>query len=75
MSKVTVVDLPKAEQLSSSEMGKVTGGESNAPDPISFILNAAAMDKGAYGVISAASQIEPSQGAGSSPNQVCTLPQ
>jgi len=26
MSKVTVVDLPKAEELSPSEMGKVAGG-------------------------------------------------
>jgi len=67
-----IQDLTVSKEMDMSEMTTVRGGESDAPDPISYLLNLAAEQKGAYGVISAASQIEPSQG-GSNPKGVCLL--
>ena len=70
---IKIEDVSVSKELDASEMSAVHGGVSPAPDPISWILSAAAADKGAYGVISAASQIEPSQGSGSNPNGVCIV--
>lgn len=67
-----IQDLTVSKEMDMSEMSAVHGGSSDVADSISWILNAAAEQKGAYGVISAASQIElGGSTSGSNPKGVC----